>query len=94
MTNIQNSGKNEIADALKSFTEAVLENAEITSELKNELIQNLSFISQQVSIPEGARNQSVIKSVLSGIKEGVSVTTSLVTLWTKVEPIFKGIFGL
>jgi len=94
MTNIQHSGNTEIAGALKSLTEAVLENTEITSELKNEIIQNLSFISQQISFPRETRNQGVLKSVLAGIKEGVSTASSLVALWAKVEPLFKSILGL
>ena len=94
MTNIQHSGNTKIADALKSLTETVLECKEITSDLKNELIQNLSFVSQQVSTPQGARKQGVLRSVLAGIKDGVSTVSSLAGLWTKFEPLFKDIFGL
>jgi hypothetical protein len=93
MTTIQRSGNKQVAEALKSLTEAVLENTEITSTLKNELIQNIGFVSQQVSVPAQRRNQGVLKSVLTGITSSVSTVSSLVDLWGKVEPLLKGYFG-
>lgn len=94
MTTIQRSGNTEVADALKSLTEAVLENTQISSTLKNELIQNIGFLSQQVSVPALRRNQGVLKSVFTGIKNSIGTISSLVDLWNKVEPVFRGYFGL
>ncbi|HFD31733.1 MAG TPA: hypothetical protein ENJ28_03325 [Gammaproteobacteria bacterium] len=94
MTNIQHAGNTEVADALKLITEGVLQNSELTSELKNEILQNLSFVSQQISAEPENRNQGVLKSVLSGIRDSVSTVSSLVDLWVKVEPLFRGVLGL
>ena len=94
MTTIQRSGNTEVAEALKSLTEAVLENTQISSTLKNELIQNIGFVSQQVSVPAEQRNKGVLKSVLTGIKNSVGAVSSLVDLWSKVEPLFSSYFGL
>jgi hypothetical protein len=94
MTTIQHSGNDEVAKALKTITEAVLNNEELSNELKNEIIQNLSFVSQQVSVPPENRNQGVLKAVISGIKEGVNTASSLIDIWLKVEPVFRGALGL
>jgi ABC-type phosphate/phosphonate transport system ATPase subunit len=83
-----------VAEALKSLTEAVLENTQISSVLKNELIQNIGFVSQQVSVPAEHRNQGVLKSVLTGIKNSVATVSSLVDLWSKAESLFRSYFGL
>jgi hypothetical protein len=50
MYNIRTGGNKELSDNLKSFTQAVLESNEINAELRDELIESISFISSQFAV--------------------------------------------
>lgn len=88
LSNIKNGGDNELANNIKEFTEAVLASTELTIEIKNEIIEQLSFLSGQATVPKESQKGSVIKSILSTIGKAIQQIPSLLTLFGKLGPFF------
>ena len=96
MSIINNKGNAELKDAIKEFTDAVIASTETDKKVKNELIEQIAFLSTQAALPEEKRRSSVVKSVLKGIKDTLTspaVLATLVTSWDKLVPIFEKVFG-
>jgi hypothetical protein len=94
MSHINESGNVEFANALKVFTEAIIKTDELNEKLKNDIIEQLSFIVSQSNLPKDRQKLGIIKSVLSGIKNTVSTISSLSILWDKLQPYFTSLFKL
>jgi hypothetical protein len=80
-------GDPDLAIALKEFTEAVLKNTELQAQGKEEILEQLSFLSTQTTVPKDTRQRGMITSVLDGVSKAVSTSTALLTLWQKVHPL-------
>ncbi len=78
------------ADEVKKFTEAVLKDKKLGKQQKEEIIQQLSYLVQQLRLPEQNRNISVIKAVGKATMEIINFSASLVALWVPI----KGLLGL
>ncbi len=88
LSNIKNGGDNELANNIKEFTEAVLTSTELTIDIKNEIIEQLSFLSGQATVPKENQKGSIIKPILSTISKGIQHIPSLLTLFEKLGPFF------
>lgn len=92
MDNIKNGGNEELANSLKTFTEAILAEKQLTAELRNELIEQLSFISSQCALREEARKPTIVKSVLERIGQIVATVKSLGPIWAQLLAVLQSIF--
>jgi len=96
MSVINQEGNSELMKAIKEFTEAVIASKEADKELKNELIEQIAFLSTQATLPKEKRRPSVVKSVLKGIKDTLTSSATLATLmnsWDKLAPLFIQVFA-
>lgn len=94
--NIQTMTKNgdvEIADKLLDLTNAILNAKDATQEAKNELLDQVAFLTAQANTPPAERKLGLIKAAVAGVKEGAAVIASAAGAWTAAEPIIKGFFG-
>lgn len=85
ITQINNVG----AERIKEFTEAVLKEEKLTNDQKEEIIQQLEFIGQQLNIAIEKRNNATIKSVTHGIVSLINFSASLMTLWDPVKKLIQ-----
>lgn len=92
MSNIQNGGNEEVSSAIKSLTESVINNKEIESRQKEEIIEQLTFLAEQATLPKSQQQTSVIKMVLKTVPATLSTLTSLNTLWTQWGRVIEGFF--
>jgi hypothetical protein len=88
------NGEGGVADALATLTNAVLHANEVDESVKNELLEQLAFITQQASAKPEERKPGAIKAMLSAVKEGAGAITNAAAAWKVVEPLLKGHFGL
>jgi len=93
ITSISKSGNENLVKALKEFTQAVIEEKKLNDIIKNQIIEQLSFLANQVNTPKERRKKGIIKAVLSEIRNNISTVAGLVVLWEKLYPLFKGILG-
>ena len=88
LSDIKNGGNDELANNIKEFTEAVLASTVLTIEMKNEIIEQLSFLSGQATVPKESQKGSIIKPILSTIGKGIQHIPSLLTLFEKLGQFF------
>lgn len=92
MDKIKIAGNDDLAKALKEFIEAVISETTLTRDIKNELIEQMTFLASQMSMPKNEQKKGIIKSVLSAIKDTISTISPLVVLWDKLFPFLQGVF--
>lgn len=79
------SGSAEVLKAaLKEFTEGTLREESLTNEAKNEILEQLAFLTTEITKPKQARVVVVLKALAESIAVKVA-TTGLADLWNKIR---------
>jgi len=91
---MQNRGDSELAKAVKELTQAVLDDKQITDDLKKEIAEQLEFLVAEAIADKEKRRVGVIKGVMGQISKAISTSAALLTIWDKIEPLFRATFGL
>lgn len=89
---INASGDTGTASKLHELTVAILSAKEIDVAKKNEVLEQISLLSEQASLPQQNRKPGIIKAAASAIKETANTITSVAGAWEKIEPIIKGLW--
>lgn len=92
MSHIKTSGNEELVKALKEFTEAVIAETELDAKIKNQIIEQISFLAYQSALPKENRKTGIVKAVLLGLKDTVSTIASLTSSWGKLQRLLELIF--
>lgn len=93
VTTLSSKGYAEVASALKALTESVVQSAELTSEARTDLLDNLEELSRQAALPENERSKpAVIKSILFGISTGLASAGGLAEVWSTWGPAISSFF--
>ncbi len=82
---INASGDAEAAAKLHELTTAIISTNEIEVERKNEILEQISLLTEQISLPKQNRKKGIIKAAASAIKETASTITSVAGAWGKIE---------
>lgn len=90
---MQNRGDTELATAIKDLTQAILDDKQITDDLKKEIVEQLEFLVAEAVAVREKRHISVIKGVMTQISKAITISAALLTIWGKVEPLFRATFG-
>ena len=86
---MRDAGKNELASEIANLTQALVDNQELDKSIKNEIAEQLEFLVAQVQVEPKKRTMGLAKSAVAGIRDLLASTTSLMTIWNKVEPLIK-----
>ena len=70
---MQNRGEGDLAVAIKELTEAILRSNEVNESAKNEIAEQLDFLVTQVTAEPQNRSIGMVKSILAGIRDSISV---------------------
>jgi hypothetical protein len=90
---MQNRGETELAKAVKELTQAVLDDKQITDDLRNQIAEQLEFLVAEAVADKEKRRTSIIKGVMTQIGKAITISAALLTIWGKVEPLFRATFG-
>ena len=93
MNRIANGGNEEVANAIKSLTEAVLSSKEVDSGIRDQLIEQLSFLAEQAVLPKAQQQKSVIGIVLETTATTIGAIASLSALWTQWGAVLASHFA-
>lgn len=88
LSNITQSNSKE-AQLIKSFTELLLQSEELQKEQKEEILDQLVFLTNQLTKPKEQRQHKLISTMVGGITTALKGTKFLLELWLA----FNGIFG-
>jgi hypothetical protein len=92
VTQLRGIGEQNAARALQNFTDAILKEGSLTPTQRNELLEQVAFLSEQVTNVKG-RKPSLIRSALEGITRTAGAVSSVAGAWQAAEPIIRAIFG-
>ncbi len=94
LSHLHNLGNDAAIDAFRTLTEAVLADDSLNTATKNELLEQISFLSTQAMAGPQDRKPGLIKSIVQGLRQSAQTTTAVADAWVKAEPILKSLFGL
>ncbi len=86
------TGKPEMADAVKNLSEAILRSGDLTPNQKNELIESLSVIVKEAVTPKETRQNTVALSLLEKAKNATSVAKDISEICQKLWPVLHAVF--
>ncbi len=81
MTDIRTGGDEQLADALRRMTEAVIQSTDLATEQKNEALDYLAFIAQQAARPKEQRSVGALKTNIAAFERIIQTSAALLALW-------------
>lgn len=85
LNNIHAQNQNpELEQHLKDFTEAVLQEAKLSVEAKNDIVDQLSVLAAQMAMPPESRIAIVVKALVTSIAANIAAT-GLIEHWDKIK---------
>jgi len=84
ISKIAGKGQEELATQLKEFAEKIIEEKHLTTEIKNEILEQVEFLSNQLAAKQPLK-KGIIKSVLNYIPNLISTSESLLNLWNMLS---------
>jgi len=85
LNNIHAKNQNpKLEQELKDFTEAVLREARLSVQAKNDIVEQLSVLAAQVAMPEGSRIVVVMKALVTSIAANIA-STGLIEHWASIK---------
>jgi hypothetical protein len=83
-----------VSELLQEFTQAVLDDRELDQAMRGAIIEQLSFLISQTLAKQGQKRPSIVNAVLKSIKESLSISSGLITVWDKLEPCLRQVLAL
>jgi hypothetical protein len=93
ITVLEQAGNKQIAEALQKLTQAIVDEEKLRTDDKNDLLDQVAYLSGQASAAAKDRKKGMIKAAVEAIKTGATAVTSLKTIWDTVEPIISQFFS-
>ena len=90
---LRKTGHQNLEMEMKRLIDAIQQSADISSETKCEITQNLGLLSEQVVLPAERRNRSLLAATTASLGRGLSTVGSLASIWSVCEPLLKVYFG-
>jgi hypothetical protein len=82
-------GQKELAEEIRTMSEAIGASKDLTGEAKKELLEHLSVGSAEAAQPPEKRKMGPFKASVEAIKSGIGVATQLASIWQAVEHASK-----
>jgi hypothetical protein len=93
MDQVRVGGYPEVAGALKLITQAVLDAQDLTPKSKNEILEHLSFVGTQATLPQDNRHKAVGCTVLETVERLLNASASAAALWPMAKPYLAALFN-
>ncbi len=80
-----------IHDGMKKISEAVMNAVDASQSQKEEMLELISALADEVRASEAKRRPSAIKSLLKSISETAGAIVSIAKAWDFVRPLFESL---
>jgi hypothetical protein len=91
---LNDAGSDEIANALRNLTAAVVESTELAGDDKSDALEQLESLSEQAILPASERNKpGVVKAVFTTLNGTLAAAGSLAGIWSAWGPAIQRFFG-
>jgi hypothetical protein len=89
---LYSAGDQQVADSFRAFTEALVQIEEVQAEQKNHLLELLSVLSAEATVPAERRRKSAMRPLLTEIATLCSGVASLAALYALFFPAIEALF--
>ena len=93
ITYLKQAGNNEVAEALRQLTEAIANEPSLLSDDKNNLLDQVAYLSDQASSAAKDRKRGMIKAAFAAISQGAGTVTAIAAAWNAAAPLLQTLFG-
>lgn len=93
ITTLKNAGNEGLSNALSKLAEAITNDQSMPAPEKNDLLDQVSFLSEQAAAAAEDRRPGLIKSTLSTVTNAAVAVNAVASAWNVVEPLLKAQFG-
>ncbi len=92
MSAMQSKNNQELANALKKLTQAILDEPNLEPSDKDSALEWLLFLSKQALTQETERQPTIGKAAISTLEKILSNTGSIASVWSAVKPLLDTLF--
>jgi len=89
---LYSSSQTELAENVKKFSEAILNEQSITKEQQSEVLESLDLITKELFQKPESRRKAVVKTLMSGISEITELAANSLTIWQVLYPLLQKFF--
>jgi hypothetical protein len=89
----QGADENNVGEALGKLTEGIVK-SNLDAKIKSELMEILSVVAGEATLPHGDRRPAVVKPLLLQIGKYLMGAKALADLWNLTKPFLTGHFGI
>lgn len=93
LNNLHVAGVDRAKDALKTLTQAVIDESDLDESDKNDLLGKIAFLSNQATLAPKERNAAVVKPILDIVESTAKTVGSVASAWQAVEPVLRSFFS-
>ena len=86
LSQIALNGQTELSGLMAKFTQAVIDSRELNKQSKDEMLELIASLSDELAKPQEQRKAGLLKALLQNIQLTAASTTSLVDAWHKLHP--------
>jgi hypothetical protein len=90
--NLYSISQDKLAKNLKDFSEAVVNESNLQEEQKNEILESLDVITQELFKEPAKQKRSVIKTLITGITGTTQFAANAWTIWQVLTPLLLKFF--
>jgi hypothetical protein len=94
LTYLHSAGNDRARDALRALIEAILSDTSTGDTQKNELVEQVAFLSEQAVVSAKDRKPGLIKATFGALTQAAATVSAMAGAWQAAEPILKSVFGL
>ena len=92
LRNVRASGDLATADAIERLAKTVIADKSLGAEVKDEVLENLSYVTLQASTPQNVRQKSIGRHCIERLSQLLSTAANVATVWTAVQPVLAPLF--
>lgn len=93
ISDIRTAGEQDLAEAIKGFTEAVLAlTTEIDDDERQQILGEMTFRADEIKRPPQERKTGMAQMVMQRLKETATTMTASSVAWHHLEPLLSAIF--
>ncbi len=94
LTHLHNAGNDRARDALAELTEMIMSSDTLDPKHKDEMAEQVAFLSEQAVAAAQNRKPGVITATLDALSRSAGAVNTIAGAWNTAEPILRQIFGL
>jgi hypothetical protein len=94
LTVIKQAGNDKLSEALTALAEAIANSREITAPEKEDMLDQVSFLSDQAAGAAQARKPGMIKAAMQALTVSTSTVNAVTNAWTAAKALLKATFGI